>query len=171
MAGAPYEDAIVAVSNAVNGVASTVAAYGPNDSGKVVRAAKKAGNAAKKTRKEQFPKWAKGGKAVAESLGLSPLKKGIYTNYVGQQAEEAYQAAYDRVFQIYEEAMAAQTAGVANISSQEYLESSLAAQTAAAESYAQVASKSGGCLGATLLLLGCSSAIGGIVYLVSEFLV
>lgn len=164
MAGAPYEDAIVAVSGAVSGVADTVKAYGPNDAGKVVSAAKKAGNAAKKNRKGQFPKWLKGGKDVAKQLGIEPCKKGTYENYVGQQCEEAYQMAFDRVFEIYEEAMAAQTAGVAAMSSEDYLQLQLQQQ----EQMYNV-KNSGGCAMILAFAVGVSSVISCVVYYLVNF--
>jgi len=148
------------VSTAVQSVASTVAAYGPNDSGKAVNAAKKAGNEAKRLEGKKYPAWLSGGKKVAESLGID--NKGEYKSYKATQEQEAYKAAYDQVWELYEASKNAEINAQQTQTAQQQLNNDLAAQQANQE-----LSKKGagfGCMGMSALLIGAGSAFAWLIY-------
>lgn len=148
------------VSTAVTSVASAVAQYGPNDEGKAVKAAKKAGNKAKQLESKKYPAWASGGKSVAKSLGIET--KGEYKSFKATQEQEAYQAAYDQVWNIYEESKNAEINATNAQTAQQLLNNELAAE----ESSDLYASKNttGGCAPLAALLVGGASALAWIIY-------
>lgn len=156
------------VSTAVSSVANTVSAFGPNDEGKAVKAAKKAGKYAAQLEGKKWPAWSKKGtKEMARGMGYS--SKAEWLKAKAEAEDAASDEAYREVWDMYVKAKDAQINGYENQTSQEYLNAQLAAQQAAAEAaiitgQMQTKSAGGGCMGMSAILLAAGGAITYIVY-------
>ncbi len=165
------------VNTAVSGVTNIVGnlTSSPNDQKKAVSAAKKAGKEAQKQAEKLYPSWdVKGTKDLAEKEGIT--SRAEWKRARAQAGQEAYQEAYDRVFEIYERAKNAEINNMEFQSSQEYLDHELAmAQTNAGAMSSALAleaksASSGGGLGCCTIIIGVCSFGGGLVYLISNLI-
>ena len=99
-----WSKAVEAIANSVSEIAKTVAAYGPNDEGKAVKAAKKAGNKAKSLTAKAYPKCETEKEFQKKIVPLGIAESRVeYNNLRANELKEAYEQAYNQVMQLYHE--------------------------------------------------------------------
>lgn len=131
-----WSKAVEAIGNAVAETAKAVQAFGPNDEGKVVMAAKSAGNKAKNMVKKSYPKIetkAEFKKKIQPLIDAGELDgvtdKATYNFKRGQILEDAYKQAYDEVMSLYKQRLENEANAIQAQSAQESLTDDLINET------------------------------------------
>lgn len=167
-----WAEAVTAVADSVSAVANTISAYGPNDEAKVVKAADKAGDNAKKLVKKKYPKCEtdKEYKKKIEPLKLEGVtSRAVYNNLRATKIEEAYKEAYNQVINMYKQRLANQTNATpqsAQESFQQEFESSVAQQAIDNQLGNYKMTSAGGCAGMAGLILIGASALSYLTYII-----
>lgn len=152
-----WSKAVEAIGNAVAETAKAVQAFGPNDEGKVVIAAKNAGNKAKNMVKKSYPKIetkSEFKKKIQPLIDAGELDgvtdKATYNFKRGQILEDAYKQAYDEVMSLYKKRLENEANAVQAQNAQESLTDDLLNETSKVPCGQDVMSKS------TSSGMGCS---------------
>ena len=172
-----WSKAVEAIGNAVAETAKAVQAFGPNDEGKVVMAAKNAGNKAKNMVKKSYPKIetkAEFKKKIQPLIDAGELDgvtdKATYNFKRGQILEDAYKQAYDEVMSLYKQRLENEANAIQAQNAQESLTDDLLNETSKVPGGQDVMSKSTSGMGCSLfaVLLAGSGAYG--VFELSSYL-
>lgn len=150
-----WSKAVEAIGNAVAETAKAVQAFGPNDEGKVVIAAKQAGNKAKNMAGKSYPKIetkAEFKKKIQPLIDAGELDgvtdKATYNFKRGQILEDAYKQAYDEVMSLYKQRLENEANAIASQSAQQSQDQALEDATKVPSADSSIQSKSTG--------MGCS---------------
>lgn len=173
-----WSKAVEAIGNAVAETAKAVQAFGPNDEGKVVMAAKNAGNKAKNMVKKSYPKIetkAEFKRKIQPLIDAGELDgvtdRATYNFKRGQILEDAYKQAYDEVMSLYKQRLENEANAVQAQNAQESLTDDLLNEVSKVPGGQDVMSKSTSGMGCSLfaVLLAGGGSYG--VYELSSYLI
>lgn len=152
-----WDKAVEAIGNAVAETAKAVQAFGPNDEGKAVNAAKKAGDKAKNMVKKSYPKIetkAEFKRKIQPLIDAGELDgvtdKATYNFKRGQILEDAYKQAYDEVMSLYKQRLENEANAIQVQNAQESLTDDLLNETSKVPGGQDVMSKSTSGMGCSL---------------------